>query len=88
MHIGLRSRATRGALLALAGIGSLTSLPAVADEHSFANTSEMQVRHVELALLGHWASSPEAWDRALGARVTPLTCRPLEAAREKPGVRA
>lgn len=50
MHIGLRSRAARAALLALAGIGSLTSLPAVADEHSFANTSEMQVRHVELAL--------------------------------------
>lgn len=50
--------------------------------------SPLGARHVVLALLGHWASSPDAWDRALGARVTPLTCRPLDAGREKPGVRA
>jgi hypothetical protein len=45
--MGPRSRAT---LVALLGVAALTSLPAVADEHSFANTAEMQVRHVELAL--------------------------------------
>lgn len=34
--------------------------------------------HVVLALLSHWASSPEAWDLALGARVQRERCRTLE----------
>lgn len=33
--------------------------------------------HVALALLGHWASTPQAWNRAFGVEVSPSTCRPL-----------
>jgi hypothetical protein len=40
--------------------------------------------HVALALLAHWASSPAAWDLAYGARITPLTCRPLGDAPRRP----
>lgn len=45
-------------------------------------------RHIALALLAHWASSPDAWNRALGADITPATCRPQLAVIEKPAVRA
>jgi hypothetical protein len=40
--------------------------------------------HVALALLAHWASSPAAWDLAYGARITPLSCRPLNDAPRRP----
>jgi len=33
--------------------------------------------HIALALLSHWAASPGAWNLALGAQVSPGTCRPL-----------
>jgi len=33
--------------------------------------------HVALALLSHWASSPDAWDLALNAKVQTGTCRVL-----------
>jgi hypothetical protein len=41
-------------------------------------------RHVVLALLGHWASSPDGWNRALGVQVSPATCRTLSDAIKKP----
>lgn len=41
-------------------------------------------RHVAVALLSHWAASPDAWDLALGAAVAPLTCRPLADAVRRP----
>lgn len=44
----------------------------------------LQASHVALALLSHWASSPAAWDLALGARVTPNTCRVLNDATSHP----
>lgn len=40
--------------------------------------------HVAVALLAHWASSPAAWDRALGVAVAPSTCRALGDATRKP----
>jgi len=40
--------------------------------------------HIAVALLAHWASSPGAWDRALGAAVAPETCRPLADALKRP----
>jgi hypothetical protein len=46
--------------------------------------SPLGARHVAMALLGHWAASPEAWDLALGVRVTLGTCRTLDAAIRKP----
>lgn len=45
--------------------------------------------HVAIALVAHWASSPDAWNRALGASVSPSTCRPLAGATRDPsGARA
>jgi hypothetical protein len=41
-------------------------------------------RHVVLALLAHWASSPDAWNRALGVQVSPNSCRKLDEAPRKP----
>lgn len=40
--------------------------------------------HIAVALLAHWSSSPEAWNRALGVVVSPNTCRPLADALRKP----
>ena len=40
--------------------------------------------HVAVALLAHWASSPAAWDRALGVAVARSTCRALGDATRKP----
>ncbi len=40
--------------------------------------------HVAVALLSHWASSPGAWDLALGVQVAPSTCRSLNDVRRKP----
>lgn len=37
----------------------------------------LAANHVALALLGHWASTPQAWNRAFGVDVSPSTCRPL-----------
>ncbi|MEO7361890.1 MAG: hypothetical protein ABI120_16280 [Gemmatimonadaceae bacterium] len=44
----------------------------------------LSASHVAVALLSHWAASPAAQDLAMGARVTPLTCRTLRAAITKP----
>ena len=40
--------------------------------------------HIAVALLSHWASSPGAWDLALGVRVGPSTCRALADVSRKP----
>lgn len=40
--------------------------------------------HVAIALLSHWASSPGAWDLALGVQVAPGTCRTLGDVVKKP----
>lgn len=39
--------------------------------------SPLGARHVALALLAHWSASPDAWNLALGAQVSPLSCRQL-----------
>jgi hypothetical protein len=44
----------------------------------------LDARHVALALLAHWASSPAAFDLACGARVGRGTCRPLAESPRKP----
>ncbi len=46
--------------------------------------SPLRARHVAVALLSHWASSPDAWDLALGAKVQPGQCRVLADANAKP----
>lgn len=40
--------------------------------------------HVAIALLSHWATTPDAWDLALGARVGAGTCRSLDGVAERP----
>ncbi|MES2521390.1 MAG: twin-arginine translocation signal domain-containing protein [Gemmatimonadota bacterium] len=40
--------------------------------------------HIAVAMLSHWASSPGAWDLALGVQVAPSTCRPLADVVRKP----
>ncbi len=37
----------------------------------------LRAPHIAIALLSHWASSAGAWNIALGAVVSPGTCRPL-----------
>ncbi len=46
--------------------------------------SPLEASHVAIALLAHWAASPDAWDLALGAKVMPNTCRVLGDANAKP----
>lgn len=46
--------------------------------------SPLAASHIAIALLAHWASSPAAWDLALGATVSPARCRPLHEATRKP----
>lgn len=46
--------------------------------------SPLDANHVALALLSHWASSPDAWDLALGVKVQPGNCRVLGDANAAP----
>jgi hypothetical protein len=46
--------------------------------------SPLTAPHVVIALLSHWASSPEGWNTAMNARVSPGTCRPLDDAVQQP----
>lgn len=46
--------------------------------------SPLDANHIAIALLAHWAASPDAWDLALGAKVSPGTCRVLGDANAKP----
>jgi hypothetical protein len=46
--------------------------------------SPIEAPHIALALLSHWASSPDAWDLALGAKVQTGNCRVLGDANAKP----
>lgn len=46
--------------------------------------SPLSAPHIALALMSHWASSPGGWNLALGAQVSPGTCRPLADAMKAP----
>jgi hypothetical protein len=46
--------------------------------------SPLGARHVALAVLAFWGSSAEAWNLALGAQVSPATCRALGDAVKRP----
>lgn len=46
--------------------------------------SPLNAPHIALALLAHWSSSPDAWNLALGAQVSPGTCRKLDDAVRAP----
>lgn len=46
--------------------------------------SPLAASHIGLALLSHWASSPSAWNLALGVDVMPSSCRVLNDALRKP----
>jgi len=40
--------------------------------------------HVALALMAHWAATPDAWNLALGMKVSPSSCRTLADAVQAP----
>lgn len=44
----------------------------------------LDATHIAIAVLAHWASSPDAWDMAYGAKITPDSCRVLGDANAKP----
>ena len=44
----------------------------------------LSARHVAVALVAHWASTPAAWNMAMGVDVSPGACRPLDGATRKP----
>lgn len=44
----------------------------------------LDASHIAIALLAHWAASPDAWDLAWGAKITPGSCRVLSDANAKP----
>jgi len=44
----------------------------------------LRARHVAVAMLSHWLSTPAATDHCYGVRVTPLTCRGLENVSREP----
>lgn len=44
----------------------------------------LDATHIAIALLAHWASSPDAWDVAYGAKITPDSCRTLADATPRP----
>ncbi len=46
--------------------------------------SPLAAEHVVVALLAHWASTPNAWNLAVGVTVSPGTCRPLAEVHRKP----
>ncbi|MBC7843960.1 MAG: gluconate 2-dehydrogenase subunit 3 family protein [Gemmatimonadaceae bacterium] len=58
--------------------------PMLASQGSDRLPEPLHAPHVALALLAHWASSPDAWDLALGVKVLPGTCRVLGDANAKP----
>lgn len=44
----------------------------------------LEANHIAIALLAHWSAGPDAWDTALGARVSSGICRTLGDATRKP----
>ena len=46
--------------------------------------SPLAASHVAIALMSHWAASPNAWNLALGVAVSPTTCRSLDKVKDKP----
>jgi hypothetical protein len=44
----------------------------------------LDATHVAIALLAHWAASPDAWDLVWNAKITPSTCRVLGDANSRP----
>jgi hypothetical protein len=57
---------------------------ALRDESGERLPTPLGARHIALALLAHWSASPDAWNLALGAQVSPGTCRVLDDARRAP----
>ena len=46
--------------------------------------SPLRSRHVAVALLAHWLSTPEATDRCYGVHIAPETCRGIATAPNEP----
>jgi hypothetical protein len=48
-------------------------------------SSPLRARHVAVAILAHWAGTPEATDLCYGVRISPQTCRGLASSSDEPG---
>ncbi|MEO7965124.1 MAG: gluconate 2-dehydrogenase subunit 3 family protein, partial [Gemmatimonadaceae bacterium] len=46
--------------------------------------SPLGASHVAVAILSHWAATPDAWNLALGVQVSPNACRRLDGVMSKP----
>jgi hypothetical protein len=57
---------------------------ALAGEQEADLPSPLHARHIVVALLSHWASSPDGWDLAFEARIRRDSCRLLDDAPRKP----
>ena len=57
---------------------------ALRDQRGERLPAPLDARHIAVALLSHWSSGPDAWDRALGARVSAGVCRTLDGVTRKP----
>ena len=57
---------------------------ALRDQRGERLPAPLDARHIAVALLSHWSSGPDAWDRALGARVSTGICRTLDGVTRKP----
>lgn len=78
-----KTRQTAFASLDLAGRTEVVTM-ALGSERGERLPAPLNARHVAVALLAHWASSPGAWNLAMGVDVSPGACRPLEGATAKP----
>lgn len=78
-----RSRGSRFVALDVAGRSAVLAT-VLGNERGGRLPAPLDARHVAVALLAHWASTPGAWNLALGADVSPGACRPLDAATRKP----
>ena len=71
------------ASLDLAGRTDVVAM-ALGSERGQRLPAPLEARHVAVALLAHWASTPAAWNLAMGVDVSPGACRPLEAGSMRP----
>ncbi len=81
------ARKTRGSSFATLDADAMREVLSVAlrrERLSERLPSPLSASHIAVALLAHWASAPDAWNLALGAKVSPETCRPLAQANRKP----
>lgn len=81
----LAQRMTRSGFIALPPVQRRAVVEAAIRQYGGERLpSPLAASHVAVALLAHWSSTPDAWNLALGAAVSPTSCRALNDATRKP----